>query len=38
MIRQIVPLFFTMDIPGTLGYYKAKSCGSGEKALLLWRP
>jgi len=24
MIRQIVPLFFTMDIPGTLGYYKAK--------------
>ena len=24
MIRQIVPLFFTIDIPGTLAYYKAK--------------
>ena len=24
MIRQIAPLFFTMDIPGTLAYYKAK--------------
>ena len=24
MIRQIVPLFFTMDIPGTLAYYKEK--------------
>lgn len=24
MIRQIVPLFFTMDIPGTLAYYKDK--------------
>ena len=24
MIRQIAPLFFTMDIPGTLAYYKDK--------------
>jgi uncharacterized glyoxalase superfamily protein PhnB len=24
MIRQIVPLFFTTDIPGTLAYYKEK--------------
>lgn len=24
MIRQIVPVFFTTDIPGTLAYYKAK--------------
>ena len=24
MIRQIAPLFFTVDIPGTLAYYKAK--------------
>jgi|SRR5579884_840603 len=24
MIRQIVPLFFTIDIPGTLAYYKDK--------------
>ena len=24
MLRQIVPLFFTMDIPGTLAYYKEK--------------
>ena len=24
MIRQIVPLFFTTDIPGTLAYYKDK--------------
>ncbi|HTW67546.1 MAG TPA: hypothetical protein VME17_23165 [Bryobacteraceae bacterium] len=24
MIRQIVPLFFTTDIPGTLAYYKGK--------------
>jgi uncharacterized glyoxalase superfamily protein PhnB len=24
MIRQIAPLFFTMDVPGTLAYYKAK--------------
>lgn len=24
MIRQIAPQFFSMDIPGTLAYYKAK--------------
>ena len=24
MIRQIVPLFFTLDIPGTLAYYEVK--------------
>jgi len=24
MIRQIAPLFFTLNIPGTLAYYKAK--------------
>ena len=24
MIRQIAPLFFTLDIPGTLAYYKDK--------------
>ena len=24
MIRQIVPLFFTIDIPGTLAYYRDK--------------
>jgi catechol 2,3-dioxygenase-like lactoylglutathione lyase family enzyme len=24
MIRQIAPLFFTMDIPATLAYYKGK--------------
>jgi len=24
MIRQIIPLFFTMDIPGTLAWYKEK--------------
>jgi len=24
MIRQIAPLFFTIDIPGTLAYYKDK--------------
>ena len=24
MVRQIVPLFFTMDIPATLAYYKEK--------------
>jgi uncharacterized glyoxalase superfamily protein PhnB len=24
MIRQIIPLFFTTDIPGTLAYYKDK--------------
>ena len=33
MIRQIVPLFFTMDIPGTLAYYKAKL---GFKCLGTW--
>ena len=22
MIRQIVPVFFTLDIPGTLDYYR----------------
>ena len=34
MIRQIVPLFFTMDIPGTLAYYKAKL---GFKCLSTWQ-
>jgi hypothetical protein len=34
MIRQIVPLFFTMDIPGTLAYYKAKL---GFKCLGTWQ-
>src|SRR5579872_5349055 len=24
MIRRIAPLFFTLDIPGTLAYYEAK--------------
>jgi len=24
MVRQIVPIFFTMDIPATLAYYKEK--------------
>jgi hypothetical protein len=24
MIRQIAPLFFTLDIPGTLAYYETK--------------
>jgi hypothetical protein len=24
MVRQIAPLFFTMDIPATLAYYKEK--------------
>ena len=24
MIRQIAPLFFTTDIPGTMAYYKDK--------------
>ena len=24
MIRQIAPLFFTLDIPGTLAYYESK--------------
>ncbi len=34
MIRQIVPLFFTMDIPGTLAYYEAKL---GFKCLSTWQ-
>jgi len=24
MIRRVAPLFFTVDIPGTLAYYQAK--------------
>jgi hypothetical protein len=24
MIRRIAPLFFTLDIPGTLAYYESK--------------
>jgi uncharacterized glyoxalase superfamily protein PhnB len=34
MIRQIAPLFFTMDIPGTLAYYKDKL---GFKCLGTWQ-
>src|SRR2546422_3488438 len=34
MIRQIVPLFFTIDIPGTLAYYEAKL---GFKCLSTWQ-
>ena len=34
MIRQIAPLFFTMDIPGTLAYYEAKL---GFKCLGTWQ-
>jgi hypothetical protein len=34
MIRQIAPLFFTMDIPGTLAHYKAKF---GFKCLGTWQ-
>lgn len=34
MIRQIAPLFFTMDIPGTLTYYTAKL---GFKCLGTWQ-
>ena len=34
MIRQIVPLFFTMDIPATLAYYKDKL---GFDCLGTWR-
>ena len=34
MIRQIVPLCFTMDIPGTLAYYEAKL---GFKSLGTWQ-
>ena len=33
MIRQIIPLFFTTDIPGTLAYYKDKL---GFDCLGLW--
>src|ERR1700692_3962881 len=33
MIRQIAPLFFTLDIPGTLAYYEAKL---GFKCLGTW--
>jgi hypothetical protein len=34
MIRRVVPLFCTMDIPGTLVYYKAKL---GFKCLGTWQ-
>ena len=34
MIRQIAPLFFTLDIPGTLAYYEAKL---GFKCLGTWQ-
>jgi catechol 2,3-dioxygenase-like lactoylglutathione lyase family enzyme len=34
MIRQIVPVFFTMDIPATLAYYKDKL---GFECLGTWR-
>ena len=34
MIRQIVPLFFTQDIPKTLAYYEAKL---GFKCLGTWQ-
>jgi uncharacterized glyoxalase superfamily protein PhnB len=34
MIRQIVPLFFTMDIPATLAWYEAKL---GFKCLGTWQ-
>ncbi len=33
MIRQIAPLFFTKDIPGTLAYYETKL---GFKCLSTW--
>jgi len=33
MIRQIAPVFFTMDIPGTLAYYKDKL---GFECLATW--
>jgi hypothetical protein len=33
MIRQIAPLFFTLDIPGTLAYYEVKL---GFKCLGTW--
>lgn len=34
MIRQIAPLFFTQDIPGTLAYYEGKL---GFKCLGTWQ-
>jgi catechol 2,3-dioxygenase-like lactoylglutathione lyase family enzyme len=34
MIRQIAPLFFTLDIPGTLAYYDAKL---GFKCVGTWQ-
>ncbi len=34
MIRQIAPLFFTLDIPATLAYYEAKL---GFKCLGTWQ-
>jgi hypothetical protein len=34
MVRQIAPLFFTMDIPATLAYYKEKL---GFECLGTWR-
>ena len=34
MIRQIVPLFFTTNIPGTLAYYKEKL---GFECLSTWQ-
>jgi uncharacterized glyoxalase superfamily protein PhnB len=34
MIRQIVPLFFTTDIPGTLSYYREKL---GFESLGTWQ-
>jgi hypothetical protein len=34
MIRQIAPLFFTLDIPGTLAYYETKL---GFKGLGTWQ-
>ena len=34
MVRQIVPLFFTTDIPGTLAYYREKL---GFECLETWQ-
>ena len=34
MIRQIAPVFFTLDIPGTIAYYEAKL---GFKCLGTWQ-
>jgi len=34
MIRQIAPLFFSMDIPSTLAYYEAKL---GFQCLSTWQ-